>query len=65
MFCPSNAVMLLGFTRKCGLRNTSSVAGRDCLSPATLEATHLYTPLSDGRLSWIFRIPPSTIDMLK
>lgn len=65
MFWPINAVMLLGFTRKCGLRNTSKVAGRDCLSPATLDATHLYTPLSEGRLSRIFKFPPSTTDILQ
>lgn len=65
MFWPINAVILLGFTRKCGLRNTSNVAGRDCLSPATLDATHRYTPLSVGRLSSIFRLPPSTTDILK
>lgn len=61
MFCPIKAVILLGFTRKCGLRNTSNVAGRDCLSPATFDAIHLYTPLSEAIVSKNFKLPPSII----
>lgn len=64
-FCPTNAVRLLGFTKKCGLRNIINAAARDCLCAAILVAIHLYTPLSDGRVSKILKLPLSVIVILK